>query len=151
MGKCQTKTCNVCFKAMRSNNMERHMKRHKGKPRNEDNVVTNGQKISCKELENRVIAQMEEFERKIELGRKLKIIVNRHNLNVNGSEKDMTNALDTYELHGKNMDIKDIERRGWQRDSRHYFDKPYNRKVIWIVGKGGNEGYSFSRQILEKS
>ena len=62
MGRCQTKTCNVCFKAMRSNNLERHMKRHKGKPRNEDNVVTNGQKISCKELENRVIAQMEEFE-----------------------------------------------------------------------------------------
>ena len=69
--------------------MERHMKRHKGKPRNEDNVVTNGQKISCKELENRVIAQMEEFERKIELGRKLKIIVNKHNFNVNGLERDM--------------------------------------------------------------
>ena len=52
MGRCQTKTCNVCFKAMRSNNLERHMKRHKGKPRNEDND---------KELENRVIAQMEEI------------------------------------------------------------------------------------------
>ena len=86
--------------------MERHIKRHKGKPRNEENVVTNRQKISItcgsdKELENRVIAQMEEFERKIELGRKLKIIVNRHNFNVNGLEKDMKEALDTYALHGK--------------------------------------------------
>ena len=55
MGRNQTKTCNVCFKAMRGDNMERHMKRHKGKPRNED---------YDKELENRVIAQMEEFEQK---------------------------------------------------------------------------------------
>ena len=46
MERHQTKTCNVCFKAMRSNNLERHIKRHKGKPRNEENVVTNRQKIS---------------------------------------------------------------------------------------------------------
>ena len=133
---------------MRSNNLERHIKRHEEKPRNEENVVTNRQKISItcgsdKELENRVIAQMEEFERKIELGRKLKIIVNRHNFNVNGLEKDMKEALDTYELHGKNMDIKDIEWRGWQRDLRQYLNKPCDRRVIWIVGKRGNEGKSF--------
>ena len=128
---------------MRSNNLERHIKRHKGKPRNEENVVTNRQKISItcgsdKELENRVIAQMEEFEQKIELGRKLKIIVNRHNFNVNGLEKDMKEALDTYELHGKNMDMKDIEWRGWQMDLTQYLDKPCDRNVIWVVGKEGN-------------
>jgi len=82
------------------------MKRHKGEPRNQDNVVSNGQKISCtsgndKELQNTVIAQMEEFKRKIELGRKLKIIVNKHNFIVNGLQKDMKDALDIYELHGK--------------------------------------------------
>ena len=110
------------------------MKRHKGKPRNEDND---------KELENRVIAQMEEFEEKIELGRKLKKIVNKYNFNVNGLERGMKDALDIYELHGKNMDMKDIEWRGWQRDLRQYLDKPCDRKVIWIVGKGGNEGKSF--------
>ena len=107
------------------------MKRHKGKPRNEDND---------KELENRVIAQMEEFEEKIELGRKLKKIVNKYNFNVNGLERGMKDALDIYELHGKNMDMKDIEWRGWQRDLRQYLDKPCDRKVIWVVGKEGNEG-----------
>ena len=110
------------------------MKRHKGKPRNEDND---------KELENRVIAQMEEFEEKIELGRKLKKIVNKYNFNVNGLERGMKDALDIYELHGKNMDMKDIEWRGWQRDLRQYLDKPCDRKVIWVVGKEGNEGKSF--------
>merc|ERR1711954_587212 len=120
------------------------MKRHKGKPINDYNC-------NDKELENRVIAQMEEFEQKIELGRKLKIIVNKHNFNVNGLEKDMKDALDIYELHGKNMDMKDIEWRGWQRDLRQCLDKPCERKVIWIVSQGGNEGKSFSRKILKKS
>ena len=44
-------------------------------------------------------------------------------------------ALKTYKLRGKNMDIVDIEWRGWQRDFRKYLDKPCDRKVIWIVDK----------------
>merc|ERR1711954_309938 len=41
------------------------------------------------------------------------------------------------------MDMKDIEWRGWQKDLRQYLDKPCDRKVIWVVGKEGNEGKSF--------
>ena len=52
---------------------------------------------------------MNEFERKIELGRKLQIIVNKHNFNENGLEKDMKDALDPYQLYGKNMGMEDIE------------------------------------------
>ena len=58
-------------------------------------------------------------------------------------DNDMKEALKTYKLHGKNMDIADIEWRGWQSNLRQYLDKPCDRKVIWIVGKGGNEGKSF--------
>ena len=39
--------------------------------------------------------------------------------------------------------MKDIEWRGWQKDLRQYLDKPCDRKIIWIVGKEGNEGKSF--------
>ena len=38
MGRKQTKTCDVCFKTMRSDVLKRHMKRHERE--NEDNVVT---------------------------------------------------------------------------------------------------------------
>ena len=146
MGRHQTMICKVCFKAMRGDNLGRHMKKHGGKAGNEDNVVTNGQGTTLgnsirdneKQLENMIIAQMKEFERKIELGRQLKTIVNRHNFNVNGLQRDMKEALDIYELHGKNMETKEIEWRGWQ-----YLNKPCDRKVIWVVGKEGNEGKSF--------
>ena len=54
MGKNLTKTCNVCFKSMRGNNLKRHMKKHDVKTeddvvnkelhdgKTEDNVVTKG-------------------------------------------------------------------------------------------------------------
>ena len=77
---------------MRGDNLGRHMKRH---GQIENNVVTNGQGTTLgngksgndQELEKRVIAQMNEFERKMELGRKVKVIVNKHNFNENVLEK----------------------------------------------------------------
>ena len=66
MGRNQTKTCNVCFKSMRGDNLKRHMKKHeRGNEYNfitkglhdgktEDNVANNEEQISCtdEELEN---------------------------------------------------------------------------------------------------
>ena len=137
------KTCNVCYKEMRGDNLKKHMKKHERG--NEDNVATNEEQISCtdEELKKKVSAKMKEFNRKIELGRKLNKIMNESGYNENGLDNDMMVALKTYELHGKNMDMKDIEWRGWQMDLRQYLDKPCDRKVIWVVGKEGNEGKSF--------
>ena len=41
---------------------------------------------------------MNELNRKIELGRKLKIIINKRGFNKNALESDMKEALKTYEL-----------------------------------------------------
>ena len=78
---------------------------HDGKT--ENNVTTNGENIKYtdEELEKRVFAQMEEFNRKIELGQKLNKIVNKHGFNENGLRNDMKDALNTYKLYGKNMDL----------------------------------------------
>merc|ERR1712025_414381 len=150
MGKRKTKTCNVCYKSMRGDNLKKHMKKHERG--NEDNVATNEDQISCtdEELEKSVSAKMKEFNRKIELGRKLNKIMDKHGYNENGLDNDMMVALKTYELHGKNMDMKDIEWRGWQMDLRQYLDKPCDRKVIWIVGKEGNEGKIFSQSNIRE-
>merc|ERR1711954_244770 len=69
--------------------------------------------------------------------------MDKHGYNENGLENDVKEAMKTYKLHGKNMDMKDIEWRGWQMDLRQYLDKPCGRKVIWVVGKEINEGKSF--------
>ena len=122
MGRNQTKTCNVCFKSMRSDNLKKHMKRHeRGNEDNfitrelydgktEDNVATKEQKISLtsvtdEDLAKRVLAQIKEFNRKIKLGINLKLTVDKHGYNVNRLSQDMKYALKTYE--GLSQHMKD--------------------------------------------
>ena len=109
---------------MRSDYLKKHMKKHeRGNDDNiitkgvhdgktENNVTTNGENIryTDEELEKRVFAQMEEFNRKIELGQKLNKIVNKHGFNENifEWENELKEALKTYKLYGKTMDMKDI-------------------------------------------
>ena len=106
MGKHKTKTCNVCFKSMRGDKLKKHMKKHDGKTednvatkgvhdgktedniatkgvhdgKTEDNIVTKGPQIRYteEELEKRVSAEMEEFNRNIELGGEVNKIVNKN-------------------------------------------------------------------------
>ena len=47
MGRNQTKSCDVCFKSMRSDNLKRHMMRrdHLTDHENDDNVITLGERL----------------------------------------------------------------------------------------------------------
>ena len=47
MGRHKTKTCNVCFKTMRGDNLKRHMMRrdHLTEQENDDNVMTLGERL----------------------------------------------------------------------------------------------------------
>ena len=126
MGRHKTKTCDVCFKSMRGDNLMKHMKRpqrenednvvtkglhYVGKDDNivtkelddektENNITTNGENIRYAEekfiaVEKRVSTQMEEFDRKMKLGRYVKLVVDINGYNENGLEKDMKEALKT--------------------------------------------------------
>ena len=170
MGRSRPQTCDVCFKTMRGDNLKKHMKKHDIKPQLIDEAEShssgemknvdeaeNGTSsmkytgLNFEKLERNVLCQSDKFNRKIELGRQLKIIINKHGLNINALDSDMKEALKTYELYGKNMDMEEINWRGWQKDLRQYLDKPSNRKVIWVVGEKGNEGKSFfQRNICEE-
>ena len=52
-------------------------------------------------LENNVLSQMEKFEKKIVLGRKLNIIIEKHDLNIHALSESMKEALKTYDLYGE--------------------------------------------------
>ena len=103
---------------MRGDNLKKHMKRNEREY--EDNfitrgvydwktvdiVATKGQQIRCTSeksmgLEKRLHAKLKEFNRKMEIGRKVKFILDKHGYNENGLDNHMKEALKTYELHGK--------------------------------------------------
>ena len=44
----------------------------------------------------------------------MKLIVDKYGFNENIFESDMKEALQTYKINGENMDIEDIDWRGWQ-------------------------------------
>ena len=64
----------------------------------ENNVTTNGENIRYAEekiiaVEKRVFAEMGEFDRKMELGRYVKLVVDKHGYNENGLENNIKEAL----------------------------------------------------------
>ena len=71
--------------------------------------------LNLEELKKNVVSQTNKFDRKIELVRNLKIIINQCGFNINGLESDMKEALKTYELYDRNKDMKEIIWRGWQK------------------------------------
>ena len=86
--------------------MKKHLKRHDRENGNYDKVVNNGMKVSYMlekfiALENKVLADLEEFNRKMEIGGKVKLLVDKHGFNENGLGNNMKEALKTYKLHGK--------------------------------------------------
>ena len=94
------------------------MKKYEGKARSEDNVVTNGEgtsfgnvkSVNYEELKHRIAAHMEYVNRKIEMGQMVRQIVDEDGYNEKLLPKEEKEALDTHQLHGKNMDMEDIER-----------------------------------------
>merc|ERR1711954_507627 len=132
------KTCNVCFKSMRGDVLKRHMKKHDVKTednvvnrelhdgKTQNNVANNEEQKSCTDekfiaVKKRVFAELKEFDRKMERGRYVKLVVDKHGVNENGLGNDTKEALKTYELHGKNKEEEDIYKckycGNWKADS----------------------------------
>ena len=94
---------------------------------------------------------MEKFEKKIVLGRKFNIIIEKHDLNIHALSESMKEALKTYDLYGKKI-MEEFKMNGWQNKLRLYMnDVQSTREIIWVVGSRGNEGNSFFQwNILEE-
>ena len=113
--------CRICLKTMRSDTLQRHMKTHEkmnsiAETHRREKSSDKCTNINLDMLEKNVEYYVDEFNRKIELGRNLKIIINKHGFNRHALPENMKEALKTYELYGKNMDMEDIKWRGWQTE-----------------------------------
>ena len=71
MGRHLEKTCDLCFKRMRSDHLVRHMKTHEKKPNSIDQVKEYNSTIYVVALENKIMSCNNEYQRKLELGTKI--------------------------------------------------------------------------------
>ena len=95
--------CEMCMKTMRKNHLKRHMKKHEKKISKNSGVM----------LYDDVTIEMQDFNRKKEMGRKLKVIMeNNANINENAFSKEKKEALEIFNLYGKSSQLLKTNWRG---------------------------------------
>ena len=88
--------CRICLKTMRSDHLRRHMKRHE-KKQPQKVEIENQFKLDVVALENEIISEINEYQRKLELGRGIKEIVLKLNAPTAGLSAEHREALELFE------------------------------------------------------
>ena len=91
-------------------------------------------------LKNKIVRGVIEYQRKLELGREIKDIVQELNAPIASLDKADMEALELFENRGQVKEIEAVEWRPWQMDILEYVKNPTKRRIIWVVGEKGNEG-----------
>ena len=155
----KTYKCKLCnYTSDQSNNvsmhvMEKHVEeQHETKP--SQKVVMEKMEypstVDEAALENKLEKGSNEFIRKLELGREIKeIMIRRKWMKASLSAEDRE-ALEIFEKHGQDKDVKPVEWRPWQKGLLKYVNNPTHRRIIWVVGGEGNEGKTFFQGEVEK-
>ena len=144
-------TCRICLKQMRSDALKRHMKQHENKPIDEvTEKVEYNSTLDVAALKNNIVWKANEYQRKLELGREIKQIVQELHVPTACLDKEQMEALELFENRGQVKEIKPAEWRPWQYELKEYANNPTARRIIWVVGKKGNEGKSFFQNQIEE-
>ena len=104
MGGNKHVTCGICLRTMRGDTLKRHMKRHEKKPYSIDGVTGKIEYHSTVDdvaFENKIVRGGNEYQRKLELGRKIKQIVLKNQIPTASLDKDEKDALELFEKHGQ--------------------------------------------------
>ena len=87
---------------MRSDNLKRYIQKHENKPLSVDEVTEKMEYHSTLDmiaLKNSIVGDINEYPRKLELGRRIKEIVQEFNAPIVGLRKEIAEALEVFENH----------------------------------------------------
>ena len=98
--------------------------------------------VDVVDLENEIV---NEYKRKLDLGRKIKRNVEENNIPLKSLVKEKMEALKLFEEY---IDVKYVEWRPWQKKMLEYLHNPAQKEVILVVGSRGNEGKNFFQDHL---
>ena len=169
--KVQKYKCEVCCKSFtRKYNLDRHVKTSCHKEKEEKDIInyrcehcntvfvrkwSRGRHlIICNKnesLEMKMIKEKEDYTEKYLKGKRIFEILNKNNnIKEQAISDDKKEALKIY-IHDTSINLSgNITLLLWQSQLMRYFDDPSYRKVIWIIGRKGNEGKSFFQNYVEK-
>ena len=109
VGKHKQVECKICLKTMRGDTLKRHMKTHEKKQCSIDVVnekIEYHSNVNVVALKNKIVRGVNEYQRKLELGREIKQIVHELNAPTASLDKGDMEALELFENRGQ---VKEIE------------------------------------------
>ena len=86
---------------------------------------------------------------KIELGRKVSIIIEEDVICEEALSKEHQEALQLYRKRMPRFDVSTSVLRPWQQQALELVETLTDRKIIWIYGKNGNEGKSWFQSYIQ--
>ena len=127
MGRKKKVTCKICPKRMWGDNLITHIKQHESKSHQIDEAtekVEYNSTLDVTALENIIAGRANEYQRKLELGREIKQIVQRIKAPTACLDREQMEALELFENRGHVKEIKPIEWRPFQIELLKYVDSP---------------------------
>ena len=168
MGRNKKIMCKVCYKEMRSDHLNRHLKQHSEKDTNNPatNIyVTNNynttsgvsteredeeNKNNDEELKKYLIKIGNEYQEKLIQGKKIYKMLGEGIAPYQALPREMKEAVDLYmENQADFRDVGNVELKPWQESLLEYVQLPCDREIFWIVGKEGNEGKNWFQKYVK--
>ena len=140
---------------MRSDTIKRHDQTHIQKLEIDEDRVDkiNDFKIidktTIEDLREELLEDNNIYLNKIELGRKISLIIQEGVVQEESLIKERQDALALYRKRRPRFDISRILLRPWQEEALTIFEIPTDRSIIWICGQEGNEGKSWFQSYIE--
>ena len=125
----------------------KEMARKEGIPLSKD-IIDNG---DDGDLEGDLLKDNELYLERIELGNKIAVILDKGVIREESLTKERKIALDLYRRQRPRFDIVNMNLRPWQEDALKMVETPSERKIIWIMGRRGNEeslGFNVTREHI---
>ncbi len=101
------------------------------------------------DLEDDLLKDNELYLERIELGKKIAIILEKGVILEESLSKERKVALDLYRRQRPRFEIVDMNLRPWQKEALKLLETPSEREIVWIVGRRGNEGKSWFQCYIE--
>ena len=101
------KTCSICFKKMRGDNLKRHMEKHKILEKAKNNHVSICS-IDKEEVEKEMFNEQQEFKRKLKLGEIVNNYMKKNEIERAALSAGKLEALEIYQTHGKKLNLGEI-------------------------------------------
>ena len=152
----KTYKCKFCnYSSDRARNVRRHVEKKHVEKQNEKKtpqkvVMENHTTVDEAALKNSIVSESNEFMRKLELGRELMRIITEKNIMKASLSVEHAEALELFEKHKQDNDVKPVVWRPWQEELLKYVNNPTDRRIIWVVGGEGNEGKTFFMKKIEE-